>query len=74
MKKWSEGGGRAGTALAGASSTLTKIVLFSSSVYTVFHSVIFNSVFYCVQSCKKKMADFFYHYESEKKSFNISAF
>ena len=27
-----------------ASSAITKIVLYSSSVYTVFHSVIYNSV------------------------------
>ena len=36
--------GGAGQYSPGASSALTKIVLYSSSVYTVFHSVIYNSV------------------------------
>ena len=37
-------GGGAGRYSPGTSSTLTKIVLYSSSVYTVFHSVIYNPV------------------------------
>ena len=40
--------GGAGLYSPGASSALTKIVLYSTSVYTVFHSVIYNSVaHYC---------------------------
>ena len=35
---------RGGEYSPGASSVLTKIVLYSSSVYTVFHSVFYNSV------------------------------
>ena len=35
---------RGGEYSPGASSALTKIVLYSSSVYTVFHSVFYNSV------------------------------
>ena len=37
-------GGEEGQVSPGASSALRKIVLYSSSVYTVFHSVIYNSV------------------------------
>ena len=37
-------GGRAGTAL-GHPLVLTQIVPYSSSLYTVFHCVIYNSVF-----------------------------
>ena len=37
-------GGGAGQYSCGASSALTKIVLYSSSVYTDFHSVIYNYV------------------------------
>ena len=43
MKECSEVGGT-GQDSPGASSGLTKIVLYSSSVYFVFHSVIYNSV------------------------------
>ena len=43
MWECSEGGG-AGQYSRGASSALTKIVLHSSSVYTVFHSVIYSYV------------------------------
>ena len=41
-------GGQAGQYSPGASSALTNIVLYSSSVYTVFHSVIYNSVVFVI--------------------------
>ena len=43
MQELSEGGG-AGQYSSGTSSVLTQIVPYSSSLYTVFHSVIYNSV------------------------------
>ena len=45
-------GGRGGQYSPGASSALTKTVLYSSSVYTVFHSVILNSVIFIKLSSK----------------------
>ena len=44
MQDWSEEGGEAGQYSPGASSRLTQIVPYSASLYTVFHSVIYNSV------------------------------
>ena len=44
MQEWSEGGRGMGQYSLGASSALTQIVPYSSSLYTVFHSVIYNSV------------------------------
>ena len=44
MQDWSEGG-EAGQYNPGASSTLMQIVPYSASLYNVFHSVNYNSVF-----------------------------
>ena len=46
MQDWSEGGeaGQYTEYSPGASSALTQIVPYSASLYTVFHSVIYNSV------------------------------
>ena len=38
------GGGEAGQYSPGASSALTQIVPYLASLYTVFHSIIYNSV------------------------------
>ena len=43
MQDWSEGG-EAVQYSPGPSSVLTQIVPYSASLYTVFHSVIYNSV------------------------------
>ena len=43
MQDWSEGG-EAGQYSPGASSALTQIVPYSASLYTIFHSVNYNSV------------------------------
>ena len=43
--KW--GGRGAGRYIPGATSALTQIVHYSSSYYTIFHSVIYNSVVQC---------------------------
>ena len=44
MEEWSEGVG-AGRYSPGAPSALTQIVPYLTSLYTVFHSVIYNSVY-----------------------------
>ena len=44
MQELSEGEGEAGQYSPGATSALTQIVPYSASLYTVFHSVIYNSV------------------------------
>ena len=54
--------GVAGQYNPGAFSALTKIVLYSSSVYTVFHSVIYNSevaVYPNMQCCKAPSCPYF---------------
>ena len=72
-----ERGGRACTALA-----LTKIVLYSTSVYTVFHSVIYNSVaHYCrvhnehvLHHCAIKNLNFYIKTKPGTKSMNTIQF
>ena len=44
MQELSEGGGKAGQYSPGVPAALTQIVHYSASLYTVFHSVFYNSV------------------------------
>ena len=54
MEEWSEGG--AGWYSPGAPSVLTQIDPYSSSLYTVFHSVSYNSVVVATQTAGLKLA------------------
>ena len=57
MEEWSEGGGYS----PGAPSVLTQIVPYLSSLFTVFHSVIYNSEVYPLLSRPFNSCYLLYH-------------